>query len=96
MTAIVVSNGFSKDEISYPINPRVKAINISVNGRRATRIVLKDTPDRTTYELDAPVEGATTLKITIVSVYPGEDSGGVQARPSTALGEIVVMGVTTP
>ncbi len=52
VTAIVVSNGFSKDETSYPVNPRVKAINVSVNGRRADRIVLKDTPDRTTYELD--------------------------------------------
>ena len=77
----------------YRGNHRLKDIQISIDGGDAITARLKDvgTPQRIQVP---PVDGATKVRITIVSVYPAVKT----KEPGTpfddaALAEIVVMGV---
>jgi len=96
VSAILVSNGFSASTDTYKRNPRLREVEISVNHGPPKHATLKDTPNEQRIALDAPIDGATTVRLTIVSQYPGQNVTSGKATQSAALGEIVVMGVTTP
>ena len=96
VTSLILTNGYNASRQLYRGNHRLKDVQVSVNGGSATTVRLKDvgTPQRV--ELP-PVDGATTIRITIGTIYPAVKT----KEPGTpfddaALGEIVVMGVPAP
>ena len=96
VTALILTNGYNVSPQLYKGNHRLKDIQISIDGGAAIAARLKDvgTPQRIQVP---PVDGATKVRITIVSIYPAVKT----KQPGTpfddaALAEIVVMGVTAP
>jgi uncharacterized OB-fold protein len=96
VTSLILTNGYNASRALYRGNHRLKDIQVSIDGGAPVARKLKDigTPQRIEVP---PVDGATKVKITIVSIYPGVKT----KAPGTpfddaALAEIVVMGVTAP
>ena len=93
VTAVVLSNGYNASRALYRGNRRLKDVRVSVDGGDAIKVRLKDTGEPQRIKLSV-TPGATTLRITIVSTYPGVKTS-VSGTPfdDAALGEIVVIGV---
>jgi hypothetical protein len=96
VTGLLLTNGYNVSRALYRGNHRLKDVEISINGGAPVAAKLKDvgTPQRVEVP---PVDGATTVRITIRSVYPSVKT----KQPGTpfddaALAEVVVMGVTAP
>jgi ribosomal protein S27AE len=91
--SIVIRNGYQASSALYKGNRRLKDILITVDGRTPIQARLKDTTKPQTFDLGG-VSGATSVRITIVSTYPGEQTS-VAGTPfdDAALSEITVMGV---
>jgi hypothetical protein len=96
VTSLLLTNGYNASKALYRGNHRLKDIQISINGGAPIAAKLKDvgTPQRIEVP---PIDGATTVRITIASIYPSVKTS-VAGTPfdDAALGEIVVMGVTAP
>jgi uncharacterized OB-fold protein len=93
VSAVRLTNGYNASKALYKGNQRLREIEITVNDGVPFKAELKDTGDPQTINIPN-VEGATSLRITIVSTYPAKKTA-VQGTPfdDAALGEIVVMGV---
>jgi hypothetical protein len=96
VTGVVIRNGFQASTALYRGNLRLKDVQISVNGGASVAVRLKDTESAQTIDL-APVQGATHLRITIVSTYPAVKTA-VIGTPfnDAAVSEISVLGVKAP
>lgn len=95
VTAILISNGNQGPPPGeYDRNQRLRKVVLTI-GKQQFNWTLEDTPNEQRLTLDTPVEGATKVRLTIRTVYPSTATGG-KATDGTALGEITVMGVTTP
>ncbi len=96
VTSLLLTNGYNASKALYRGNHRLKDIQVSIDGGSPIAAKLKDvgTPQRVDIP---PVDGATTVRITIRSIYPSEKTKVVGTPfDDAALGEIVVMGVATP
>ncbi len=93
VTALIVSNGYNASKALYRGNRRLKDVQVSVGGGDPVGVRLDDTAKPQRIKL-GPVDGATTVRITIVSTYPGVKTS-VSGTPfdDAALNEIVVIGV---
>jgi len=91
--AVRLTNGYNASKALYKGNMRLREIEITVDGGVPFSTELKDTGDPQTINIPN-VEGATSVRITIVSTYPAKKTA-VQGTPfdDAALGEIVVLGV---
>ena len=93
VSVIELTNGYNASKALYRGNLRLREIEITIDGGVPFTTELEDTgkPQR----VNVPnVEGATSVRITIVSTYPAKETA-VQGTPfdDAALGEIVVLGV---
>jgi hypothetical protein len=91
--AIVIRNGYQASTQLYKGNRRLKDVLISVGGGAPIATRLKDTEKAQTIDLGG-VAGATSVRMTIVSTYPGQKTS-VAGTPfdDAAVSEITVMGV---
>jgi len=92
VTKVVIRNGYGASTALYRGNRRLKDVLISVGGAEPVAVRLKDSGKPQAIAL-AGAPGATTLRITIVSTYPGEKTS-VSGTPfdDTAVSEIRVFG----
>lgn len=88
-----LNNGYGASTALYKGNLRLKAIEISINGRAPIKVTLKDTAKVQKIDL-GEFSGATHIRITIVSTYPSVKTS-IKGTPfdDAALGEIGVIGV---
>jgi uncharacterized OB-fold protein len=93
VSVIELTNGYNASKALYRGNLRLREIEITIDAGVPFTAELEDTGDP--QRINVPnVEGATTVRITIVSTYPAKETA-VQGTPfdDAALGEIVVLGV---
>jgi hypothetical protein len=91
--AVRLTNGYNASKALYRGNQRLREIEITVDDGVPFKAELEDTGDPQTVNIPN-VEGATRVRITILSTYPAKKTA-VQGTPfdDAALGEIVVLGV---
>jgi uncharacterized OB-fold protein len=87
VTALQVTNGLTSSEDLFKRNPRLKAIEITVGDRAPISYTLRDSMDEQLIPIDPPVPAATSVRITIVSIF----KKGAETD-TAALGEIKVLG----
>ena len=90
---LLIRNGYGASQALFKGNRRLKDVEISVNGGAPIAARLKDTIKEQEVDLGG-VSGAKTIRITIVSTYPGEKT----STPNTpfddaAVSEITILGV---
>ena len=92
VTRVVIRNGYGASTALFRGNRRLKDVLISVGGAEPVAVRLKDTIKPQAIALEG-APGATSLRITIVSTYPGEKTS-VSGTPfdDTAVSEIKVFG----
>ena len=93
VSALQITNGYNASKALYKGNRRLKDIEISIDGGEPIPFRLEDTGEPQPVPVKN-VDGATTVRITIVSTYDAKETA-VHGTPfdDAALGEIVVMGV---
>jgi hypothetical protein len=93
VTKVVIRNGYGASDALFKGNRRLKDVLISVDGGEGQGFTLKDTAKAQAIAV-AGGPGATTLRITIVSTYPGKKTS-VANTPfdDAAVSEIRVVGV---
>lgn len=95
--AIRIRNGYQKRNELYFRNGRVKEliVDVSAGPRQSNqRYSLADLPDYQTLSL--PVAGATRIRLTIGSVYPGERFLGAPAFDDTAIADVQIIPARVP
>jgi hypothetical protein len=90
---LIIRNGYQASQALFRGNRRLKDILVTVNGGKAIPVRLKDTMKAQEVDLGG-VTGASKVRITIVSTYPGEQTS-VAGSPfdDAAVSEISVLGV---
>lgn len=71
---IGIVNGYATSDELYEANGRVSALDVSVNGGKASRVLVPDERLRSRmfyFDLPASKEAVKTIKLTIAGVYPG-------------------------
>ena len=90
--AITLYNGYELSDDAYFANLRLKDITVSINGGDPIKIRLEDARGPQRFELGA-VDGATKVRITIVSTYASKKTAYTNSPfDDAALSEIVVDG----
>ena len=90
--AVDIINGYADTTALFRGNHRPKVVRITVDDGEPVEVTLQDAPAVQRVELEA-AEGATRLRVTIVSVYPAKKSS-VEGTPfdDAAISEITVIG----
>ncbi len=90
---LLIRNGYQASQAAYRGNRRLKDILVSVDGGKAIPVRLKDTTKAQQVDLGGAT-GAKTVRITIVSTYPGQATS-IQGTPfdDAAVSELSVLGV---
>jgi hypothetical protein len=90
---LVIRNGYQASGALFRGNRRLKDVLVTVDGGKATPVRLKDTTKPQEVDLGG-VSGASKVRITIVSTYPGEATS-VEGTPfdDAAVSELTVLGV---
>ncbi|HEY6569146.1 MAG TPA: zinc ribbon domain-containing protein [Candidatus Limnocylindrales bacterium] len=90
---LLIRNGYGASQALFKGNRRLKDVEVSVNGGAPIAVRLKDVIKEQEVDLGG-VSGATSVRITIVSTYPGQKTS-VADTPfdDAAVSEISVLGV---
>ena len=90
---LVIRNGYQASQAAFRGNRRLKDVLITVDGGQPIPVKLKDNTKPQEVDLGG-VSGATKVRITIVSTYPGEATS-VEGTPfdDAAVSELTVLGV---
>ncbi len=90
---LVVRNGYQASQAQFRGTRRLKDVLVTVNGGKAIPVKLKDSMKPQEIDLGG-VSGATKVRITIVSTWPGEATS-VDGTPfdDAAVSELTVLGV---
>lgn len=90
---LLIRNGYGASQALFKGNRRLKDVEVSVNGGAPIEVRLKDVMKEQEVDLGG-VSGATKVRITIVSTYPGQKTS-VPNTPfdDAAVSEISILGV---
>ena len=90
---LVIRNGYQASQATFRGNRRLRDVLVSVDGGKAIPVRLKDSTKPQEVNVGG-VSGATKVRITIVSTYPGEATT-VEGTPfdDAAVSELTVLGV---
>ena len=90
---LLIRNGYGASQALFKGNRRLKDVEVSVNGGAPIAVRLKDAMKEQEVDLGG-VSGATKVRITIVSTYPGQKTS-VANTPfdDAAVSEISILGV---
>ncbi len=91
--SLVIRNGYQASDALFKGNRRLKDVLVSVDGGSPAAVRLKDSQKPQTIDLGG-VSGATSVRVTIVTTYPGQATS-VSGTPfdDAAVSELSVIGV---